>query len=127
MINILVVDDDKSMREFLELILKRERYNVTCAKDGADALLLLKENFFDLIITDLMMPAINGLELLKKAKELHPGIKTIMITAFGTIETAIEAIKLGAYDYITKPFSNDEDNERGEPWGAVENDFMLVR
>jgi two-component system response regulator PilR (NtrC family) len=108
MINILVVDDDKSMREFLELILKRERYNVTCAKDGADAILLLKENFFDLIITDLMMPAINGLELLKKAKELHADIKVIMITAFGTIETAIEAIKLGAYDYITKPFNNDD-------------------
>ncbi|MCL4468996.1 MAG: sigma-54 dependent transcriptional regulator [Deltaproteobacteria bacterium] len=108
MINILIVDDDKSMREFLELILKRERYNVTCAKDGADALLLLKESFFDLIITDLMMPAINGLELLKKAKELHPDVKTIMITAFGTIETAIEAIKLGAYDYITKPFNIDD-------------------
>lgn len=108
MINILIVDDDKSMREFLELILKRERYNVTCAKDGADALLLLKESFFDLIITDLMMPAINGLELLKKAKELHPDVKIIMITAFGTIETAIEAIKLGAYDYITKPFNIDD-------------------
>ncbi len=108
MINILIVDDDKSMREFLELILKRERYNVTCAKDGADALLLLKESFFDLILTDLMMPAINGLELLKKAKELHPDVKIIMITAFGTIETAIEAIKLGAYDYITKPFNIDD-------------------
>ncbi len=108
MINILVVDDDKSMREFLELILKRERYNVTRARDGADALLLLKDNIFDLIITDLMMPAINGLELLKKAKELYPGIKVIVITAFGTIETAIEAIKLGAYDYITKPFNNDD-------------------
>ncbi len=108
MINILVVDDDKSMREFIELILKRERYNVACAKDGADAILLLKDNFFDLIITDLMMPAINGLELLKKAKELHHDIKVIMITAFGTIETAIEAIKLGAYDYITKPFNNDD-------------------
>ncbi len=108
MINILVVDDDKSMREFLELILKRERYNVTCARDGADALLLLKDTIFDLIITDLMMPAINGLELLKKSKEQYPGIKVIVITAFGTIETAIEAIKLGAYDYITKPFNNDD-------------------
>lgn len=108
MINILVVDDDKSMREFLELILKREKYNVTCVKDGADAILLLKENYFDLVITDLMMPVINGLELLKKAKELYPDIKVIMITAFGTIDTAIEAIKLGAYDYITKPFNNDD-------------------
>jgi len=108
MINILVVDDDKSMREFLELILKREKYNVACAKDGADAILLLKENYFDLVITDLMMPVINGLELLKKAKELYPDIKVIMITAFGTIDTAIEAIKLGAYDYITKPFNNDD-------------------
>lgn len=108
MIQILVVDDDKSMREFLELILKRERYNVTCAKDGADAVLFLKENYFDLIITDLMMPAINGLEVLKKAKELYPDIKVIVITAFGTIETAVEAMKLGAYDYITKPFNNDD-------------------
>lgn len=108
MISILVVDDDKSMREFLELILKREKYNVICAKDGADAILLLKNNYFDLVITDLMMPAINGLELLKKAKELYPDIKVLMITAFGTIETAVEAMKLGAYDYITKPFNNDD-------------------
>ncbi|MGB9734918.1 MAG: sigma-54-dependent transcriptional regulator [bacterium] len=108
MVNILVVDDDKSMREFLELILRREKYNVTCAKDGADAILLLKENYFDLVITDLMMPVINGLELLKKAKELYPDIKVLMITAFGTIETAVEAMKLGAYDYITKPFNNDD-------------------
>jgi two-component system, NtrC family, response regulator PilR len=108
MIQILVVDDDKGMREFLELMLKRERYNVTCARDGADGILLLKENYFDLIITDLMMPAINGLEVLKKSKELYPDIKVIVITAFGTIETAVEAIKLGAYDYITKPFNNDD-------------------
>ncbi len=112
MIQILAVDDDKSMREFLELILKRERYDVTCAKDGADAILLLKDNFFDLIITDLMMPAINGLEVLKKAKEIYPDIKVIVITAFGTIETAVEAIKLGAYDYITKPFNNDDLRQR---------------
>ncbi len=108
MIRILVVDDDKSMREFLELMLKREKYDVVCAKDGADAILLLKENYFDLILTDLMMPAINGLELLKKAKEIYPDIRVIMITAFGTIETAVDAMKLGAYDYITKPFNNDD-------------------
>ncbi len=108
MIQILVVDDDRSMREFLELVLKRERYSVTCAKDGADAILLLKENYFDLVITDLMMPAINGLEVLKKAKELYPDIQVIVITAFGAIETAVKAIKLGAHDYITKPFNNDD-------------------
>ncbi len=108
MIQILVVDDDKGMREFLELVLKRERYSVTCARDGADAILLLKENYFDLIITDLMMPAINGLEVLKKAREFYPDIQVIVITAFGTIETAVEAIKLGAHDYITKPFNNDD-------------------
>jgi len=108
MIQILIVDDDKSMREFLELMLKRERYDVLSAKDGADAILLLKENYFDLIVTDLMMPAINGLELLKKAKNIYPDIKIIVITAFGTIETAVEAMKLGANDYITKPFNNDD-------------------
>ncbi len=108
MVNILVVDDDKSMREFLGLMLRRERYNITTAKDGADAILLLKENYFELLITDLTMPAITGLELLKKSRELYPDIKVIMITAFGTVETAVEAMKLGAYDYITKPFNNDD-------------------
>ena len=108
MVNILVVDDDKSMREFLELMLRRERYNITTAKDGADAILLLKENYFELLISDLTMPAITGLELLKKSRELYPDIKVIMITAFGTVETAVEAMKLGAYDYITKPFNNDD-------------------
>ncbi|MBS1970549.1 MAG: sigma-54-dependent Fis family transcriptional regulator [Bdellovibrionales bacterium] len=105
---ILVVDDEESIREFLEIMLKKEGYEVTLAEDGQKAKDLLAKKSFDMIISDLQMPHVTGIELLKHVKETAPEIVFMMITAFGTTETAVEAMKMGAYDYITKPFKIDE-------------------
>lgn len=105
---ILVVDDEESIREFLEIMLKKENYDVTLAEDGQKAKDLIAKKTFDLIISDLQMPNVTGLELLKHVKDTYPDIVFMMITAFGTTETAVEAMKMGAYDYITKPFKIDE-------------------
>lgn len=105
---ILVVDDEESIREFLEIMLKKEGYEVTCAEDGARAKDLLTKKSFDMVISDLQMPQVNGLELLKHVKESYSELVFMMITAFGTTESAVEAMKMGAYDYLTKPFKIDE-------------------
>ncbi len=105
---ILVVDDEPSIREFLDIMLKKEGYDVTVAEDGQKAFDLFQKKSFDLVISDLQMPKMTGIELLKKAKDQDPTLLFLMITAFGTTETAVEAMKLGAYDYILKPFKIDE-------------------
>lgn len=105
---ILVVDDEESIREFLEIMLKKEGYEVTCVEDGQVALDTLKKKSFDLVISDMQMPNLTGMELLRHVKDQYPDIVFMMITAFGTTETAVEAMKIGAYDYITKPFKIDE-------------------
>ncbi|MGE3681386.1 MAG: sigma-54-dependent transcriptional regulator [Bdellovibrionales bacterium] len=105
---ILVVDDEESIREFLEIMLRKEGFEVTCAEDGQKALDLIKKKSFDMVISDLQMPNMTGIELLKNIKDQYPDMLFLMITAFGTTETAVEAMKLGAYDYITKPFKIDE-------------------
>ena len=105
---ILVVDDEESIREFLEIMLRKEGYEVTCAEDGQKALDLVKKRSFDMVISDLQMPNMTGLELLKEVKTQYPDMMFMMITAFGTTETAVDAMKLGAYDYILKPFKIDE-------------------
>jgi len=105
---ILIVEDEKSMREVLKILLEGEKYEVVPASDGFEGLSYIKSDIFDLVITDVKMPKVDGFELLKKVKEVSPGTIVIMITAFGTTEAAIEAMKLGAYDYIHKPFKIDE-------------------
>ena len=106
--NILVVDDEESIREFLDIMLKKEGYSVVCCVDGQEALEVMDKKSFDLVISDLQMPHVTGLELLKQSMNKDPDLPFIMITAFGTTETAVEAMKMGAYDYITKPFKVDE-------------------
>lgn len=106
--HILVVDDEESMREFLSIMLKREGYGVNVASDGAQALELLKENSYDLVISDIQMPRLGGFELLAQVMSRTPETAMIMITAFSSTEQAVEAMKQGAYDYITKPFKNEE-------------------
>ncbi len=105
---VLVVDDEESIREFLEIMLRKEGYEVTVAEDGQKALDVIKKKSFDLVISDLQMPNLTGIELLRQVRDSYPDLLFMMITAFGTTETAVEAMKLGAYDYITKPFKIDE-------------------
>jgi two-component system response regulator PilR (NtrC family) len=105
---ILVVEDEKSMREVLKMLLEGEHYDVTSASDGLEGLNYIDKDIFDLVITDMKMPKVDGFKVLKKTKEISPETLVIMITAFGTTESAIEAMKLGAYDYINKPFKIDE-------------------
>lgn len=108
MAKILVVDDEKSMRDFLSIMLNKEGYEVSTAGNGEDALRAVQAEIFDLVITDVKMPRIDGLEVLKMVKDVSPETVVLMITAFATTETAVEAMKLGAYDYITKPFKVEE-------------------
>jgi len=105
---ILIIEDEKSMREVLGILLEEEGYEITAATDGLEGIEHLNKDIFDLVITDIKMPKADGFEVLKKVKELSPSTIVIMITAFGTTESTIEAMKLGAYDYIYKPFKIDE-------------------
>jgi two-component system, NtrC family, response regulator PilR len=107
-IKILVVDDDASIRNMLGIVLKKSGYQVTTAENSESALKHLKSETFSLIISDIKMPGISGIDLLKKTKALLPEIPVIMITAFASANDAVEAMKLGAEDYITKPFNLDE-------------------
>jgi len=108
MADVLLVDDEKSVRSTLAIMLNKSGYSVDEAGSGPDALGLMKDRIFDLLITDLKMEPMNGLELLKKTKHTNPSTEVIMMTAFGTVESGVEAMKLGAYDYIQKPFEKDE-------------------
>ncbi|TAJ09603.1 MAG: sigma-54-dependent Fis family transcriptional regulator [Nitrospirae bacterium] len=105
---ILIVDDEQSMRDVLSIMLKRAGYAVTVAADGEEAVAQLGKDIFDLVITDLKMPKVGGLDVLKAVKDSSPDTVVLVITAFASTETAVEAMKRGAYDYLTKPFQVDE-------------------
>lgn len=101
---VLVVDDELIMRNFLSEALKRKGIEVTTAENGQKASALLQESSFDMVITDMKMPGMSGIDIVRKVKELSPSTLVIVITAFGTIENAIEAMRAGAFDYLIKPF-----------------------
>ena len=105
---ILVVDDEKKMRHILQLMLERESLRAEQAENGKEALDILQQKRFDLIITDLKMPVMDGMSLLEEAKRIDPDLPIIVITAYGTIENAVEAMRKGAIDYITKPFEEEQ-------------------
>lgn len=105
---VLVVDDELNMRHMLRTMLAKEGYVADTAGNGLEALSILDEKDFDFILCDIKMPKMDGMSFLNKAKEKHPEKTFIMMSAFGTIDTAIEAMKNGAYDYISKPFKTDE-------------------
>jgi response regulator RpfG family c-di-GMP phosphodiesterase len=105
---ILVVDDERSIRDILSEYLELEGFFVRAAEDGRKAVAELRLTSFDVVISDLKMPNMGGLELLKEVGKLQPQAETIMMTGFGTVETAINAMKLGAYDYVLKPFKVSE-------------------
>ena len=104
---ILVVDDEKNYLLVLKELLVEEGYEVLTAQSGADALAILNETELDLVVTDMKMPGMSGLELLEKSKQRDPQLPVVMMTAFGTVEKAVEAMKKGAFDYISKPFDNE--------------------
>ena len=108
MTTILIVDDEKSMRDFLKILLTKEGYEVIVAGDGNQAMTALGKNRVDLVISDIRMPGMGGLELLAKVKDETDDIPVIMITAFASPNDAVQAMKSGAYDYISKPFNVDE-------------------
>jgi DNA-binding NtrC family response regulator len=106
--NILIVDDDKNLLSVLKSILVDENNSVSICSDGQTAINLCRSKRFDLVITDLMMPGTNGFDVLREVHKINSDIIVILITGFGSLETAIQAIREGAYDYITKPFKLDE-------------------
>ena len=108
MAEILVVDDDRGMREFLEIMLTQEGHGVRCANDGKIGLDLCRKHKFDLAITDLKMPKVDGIDFLKGVKEISPETMVILITAFASGGTAVTAMKEGAYDYIEKNFDIED-------------------
>ena len=108
MASLLVVDDEQSMREFLEILLGRGGHQVASLGNATAALARVEEGGIDLVLCDLRLGAESGLEVLRRVKERSPSTEVVMITAFATAENAIQAMKLGAYDYVFKPFKNDE-------------------
>ena len=105
---ILIVDDEPSMRDMLRIVLRRDGYDVLVAENGAQAVAMLQQQHVDLLLSDIRMPDVSGVEVLRAAKEINRDIVAFMMTAFASTETAVEAMRLGAVDYFTKPFSMDE-------------------
>ncbi|MCK9290553.1 MAG: sigma-54 dependent transcriptional regulator [Bacteroidales bacterium] len=107
-ISLLIVDDEASVRDSLENWFREDGYAVRCVENAKTALQLLEEENFDIIITDIKMPGMDGLEMLKRVKSLMPEAIVIVMTAFATVDTAVQALKDGAFDYVTKPFDPDD-------------------
>src|ERR671935_1440457 len=106
--SILVIDDEEIMREILETLLSREGYDVRLASSGAEGLEIARALPFDAAIVDIMMPGLDGIATLDELKRIDEDLAVLIITAFASVESAISAMKAGAFDYITKPFKNDE-------------------
>ena len=105
---LLVIDDEENMRLFLKAMLEKEGYDVSLASDGQEGLQVLEQNEFDTILCDLRMPKMDGLTFLKNASKKNISATIITMSAYGTIDLAIETMQLGAYDYISKPFKPAE-------------------
>ncbi|MGE5892866.1 MAG: sigma-54-dependent transcriptional regulator [bacterium] len=115
---ILVVDDEQIALKNLEHVMRKEGYEVSGTRNGQNALKLLEEQYYDVVLTDLKMEKVDGMQILKKCKDVSPDTEVILITGYATVQTAIQAMKKGAYDYIAKPFKLDE--VRSIVSGAVE-------
>lgn len=127
---ILVVDDEKSMREFMEIMLKKEGYDVLVAPSGEEGLDIFKDNNIDLVISDIKMAGMGGVEFLKTIKDIDTTVSVIMITAYASVDTAIEAMKAGAYDYFTKPFNIDDIKihvSRALEWQRTQRENIVLK
>ena len=105
---LLIVEDEDTFRESLKRVFLREGYDVDAVDSCESAFESLECGSYDLIITDIILPCVNGLELLRKCRERHPNVIVIIITAYASIETAVEAMKVGAYDYLVKPIIHEQ-------------------
>jgi two-component system response regulator PilR (NtrC family) len=108
MSRLLIVDDEISILQLFQIALQKQNYTVDTTNSPLDAIEKIKKTFFDIVVTDLSMPGMDGMELIKKVKEISPETAVIMMTAFGSTQTAVNAMKLGAYDYMTKPIKLEE-------------------
>ncbi|NGX42717.1 MAG: Transcriptional regulatory protein ZraR [Chlamydiae bacterium] len=104
---ILVIDDEELIRDFIAETLRRDNFEVATAENGKRGIALFKEKSFDMVFTDMKMPDLTGIDVLKKIKEISPGTIVVVVTAYGSIENAVEAMRLGAFNYLIKPFSPD--------------------
>ena len=107
MAHILIVDDEERMRHLLSIMLSRRGYTIEQAADGVEALAMMESTSFDMVISDIKMPRMDGIELLKKIQEMDAPCPVVFITAFATVESAVDAMRDGAVDYISKPFDED--------------------
>ena len=105
---VLVVDDEQVMREILEALLRQAGYSVRLAETGEQGIRIVDREPVDLAVVDVMLPDISGLKVLERIRQIDPELSVVMLTAFASVETAVAAIKCGAFDYVTKPFKNDE-------------------
>lgn len=105
---ILIVDDEEGLREGLSKLLESEGYAALSAESGEQALQILQQSHIDLVLTDMRMPGMDGIELLKKIRERHPNVGVIILTGYGQIESYIEAMNFGAIEYVSKPFKVNE-------------------
>jgi len=106
--HVLIIDDDESVRDALKDFLEEKDFKVTTAANGPLGLELLREDGFDILLVDLMMPGMGGLDVIKETSALQITTPVIMVTAYASVQTAVDAMKLGAFDYVTKPFIPDE-------------------
>ena len=106
--NILIVDDHDSSREALQEVIEREGHHPIVAKDGSGAIELLTDEPIDIVLTDLRLPDLDGLEILKEVQKEKPDVPVVLITGHGTVDTAVSAMKMGAQDYLTKPININE-------------------
>src|SRR5512146_890772 len=105
---LLIVDDERIALRNLEHVMKKEGYSVTATQSGPNALKILEEQQFDVVLTDLRMEKVDGMQILQKTRELYPDTEVVMITGFATLDSAVETMKHGAFYYIAKPFKLDE-------------------
>ena len=108
LVRILLADDDPALRRVLQFKLRKQGFEVTAVEDGAKALESLKESSFDLLLSDMKMPGLTGIELLEQSKKVRPELEVILMTAYAEVSQAVQAVKLGAFDYLTKPFEDDQ-------------------
>jgi len=108
MARILMVDDELALQKTVQMLLSEEGHQITTCGDGSEAKKLIEDSEFDLLISDIRMAPVSGMDLLKYVRDIKPNLPVVMLTAYGHVETAVEALRMGAFDYVAKPFKIDK-------------------